>query len=156
MPVLTIFRRAEPGAKPSSYVTLPFELRKRSRLRTHLDSGEEVALMLERGHILRGGDLLLAEDGQAVEIVAAPETLSVVKSADPWQLARASYHLGNRHVSLQIGPGWLRYQHDHVLDDMVRGLGLEVSVEQVPFEPEAGAYAAAGQGHGGGHGHGHE
>jgi urease accessory protein len=131
-------------------VTLPFELRKRSRLRTRLDSGEEVALVLERGQILRGGDLLLAEDGQAVEIVAAPETLSVVTCPDPWQLARAAYHLGNRHVSLQIGPGWLRYQHDHVLDDMVRGLGLEVSIEQTPFEPEAGAYAAAS------HSHGHE
>ena len=156
MSILTISRRAEPGTTPSCYVTLPFELRKRSRLRTQLDSGEEVALVLDRGHVLRGGDLLLAEDGQAVQIVAAPETLSIAKSADPCQLARASYHLGNRHVSLQIGPGWLCYQHDHVLDEMVRGLGLEVCVEQAPFEPEAGAYAAAGEGHGGGHSHGHE
>jgi urease accessory protein len=67
----------------------------------------------------------------------------MVTSEDAWQLARASYHLGNRHVALQIGRGWVRYQHDHVLDDMVRGLGLTVTIEQAPFEPEAGAYGGA-------------
>jgi urease accessory protein len=76
-----------------------------------------------------------------IEIVAAREVVSVVTSNDPLQLARAAYHLGNRHVSVQIGPGWLRYQHDHVLDDMVRGLGLPVRQDTLPFEPEAGAYA---------------
>ena len=76
----------------------------------------------------------------------------------PRALARAAYHLGNRHVALQIGAGWLRYGHDHVLDDMVRGLGLTVTVEQAPFEPEAGAYHAEGRRHATAtacHGHGH-
>ncbi len=110
-----------------------------------LSSGEEVGLILERGSILRGGDLLLAEDGRVVAVVAQPETVSTASASDPWSLCRASYHLGNRHVALQIGDGWVRYQHDHVLDDMVRGLGLQVIVEEAPFEPEAGAY--------GGHSH---
>jgi urease accessory protein len=80
-----------------------------------------------------------------------------VRAGDPWQLARASYHLGNRHVALQIGQGWLRYQHDYVLDDMVRGLGLDVTVEEAPFEPEGGAYGATPHTHGNVlmHGHGH-
>ncbi len=96
--------------------------------------------MRERGTILREGDLLLADDGRAVRVVAAPEMVSTVSAEDPLTLMRAAYHLGNRHVPLQIGEGWLRYQHDHVLDDMVRGLGLSVRVEEAPFEPEAGAY----------------
>jgi urease accessory protein len=136
---------------------LPFQLRSKSRLRTALESGEEVGLFLERGSMLRGGELLLADDGRVVEVIAAPETVSMVESNDPWQLTRAAYHLGNRHISLQIGPGWLRYLHDHVLDELVRGLGLTVSVVDAPFEPEAGAY-----GHGShammqapGHGHHH-
>lgn len=129
-------------------LTLPFEARQKSRLRTRLDSGEEAALYLERGHILRHGDRLQTAEGFLVEILAAPESVSTVRSDDPLQLARACYHLGNRHVALQIGPGWARYLHDHVLDDMVRGLGLEVIHEHAPFEPEAGAYQ-------GGHHHHH-
>ncbi len=121
---------------------LPFELRSKSRLRTALTTGEEAGLVLERGTVLRGGDLLAAEDGRVVEVVAAAETVSTVTANDPWQLARVAYHLGNRHVALQIGAGWVRYQHDHVLDDMVRGLGSAVTVEESPFEPEAGAYAS--------------
>jgi urease accessory protein len=120
---------------------LPFELRQKTRLRTTLSTGEEVGLNLERGYILRGGDQLLANDGRVIEVVASAENVSVVASNDPLQLARAAYHLGNRHVSVQIGQGWLRYLHDYVLDDMVRGLGLPVSQEALPFEPEAGAYA---------------
>jgi urease accessory protein len=129
---------------------LPFELRQKSRLRTHLASGVEVGLFLERGTVLRGGDQLRAEEGMIIEVVAADETVSTVVSADASQLARAGYHLGNRHVAVQFGKGWLRYRHDHVLDDMVRGLGLAVIVEQAPFEPEGGAY-----GHSHGHSHGH-
>jgi urease accessory protein len=124
-------------------LVLPFEERSKSRLRALLDNGEEAGLYLERGSVLRHGDLLLAEDGRLVEVQAANETVSTVHTLDGIMLARASYHLGNRHVALQIGPGWLRYQHDHVLDDMLRGLGLEVQVEQAPFEPEGGAYVAA-------------
>jgi urease accessory protein len=112
-------------------------------LRAKLDNGEEAGLFLERGSVLRHGDLLLADDGRVIEVQAAPETVSTVHTEDALMLARASYHLGNRHVALQIGAGWLRYQHDHVLDDMLRGFGLDVVIEQTPFEPEGGAYVAA-------------
>jgi urease accessory protein len=132
-------------------LTLPFELRQRSRLRARLDSGEEVAVVMPRGRILRGGDLLRASDGAVVLVKAAPELLSTVRASDPTKLARAAYHLGNRHIPVQVGLGWLRYQQDHVLDDMLRALGLAVRAEMAPFEPEAGAY-----GHAGGHGHRHE
>ncbi|HEY6641129.1 urease accessory protein UreE [Povalibacter sp.] len=124
------------------YLSLPFDQRSKSRLRTTLDNGEEIGLFLERGSVLRGGDQLVCDDGRIVEVIAAPETVSTVRSADPLQLLRAAYHLGNRHIALQIGAGWLRYQNDYVLDDMVRGLGLSVDVELAPFEPEAGAYGA--------------
>jgi len=139
--MLTISQRLSDRRPSQAQLMLPFELRQKSRLRTALSSGEEVGLNLERGYILRGGDQLLASDGRVIEIIAAPETVSVATSNDPLQLARAAYHLGNRHVSVQIGAGWLRYLHDHVLDDMVRGLGLPVTTETLPFEPEAGAYA---------------
>jgi urease accessory protein len=139
--MLTATAKLSTPCKPDIRLVLPFQLRTKSRLRTALESGEEVGLMLERGMVLRDGDLLLAEDGRILQIVAAPETVSTVTSRDSHLLLRASYHLGNRHVPLQIGAGWLRYQHDHVLDDMVRGLGLSVVIEEAPFEPEAGAYS---------------
>jgi urease accessory protein len=148
--MLTITQRLSTPARPDARLVLPFDLRSRSRFRAQLLGGEEVGVILERGQVLRGGDLLLADDGRVIEIGAAPETLSCMHSADLRMLARAAYHLGNRHVTLQIGNGWLRYRHDHVLDEMLQGLGLAVSVEQAPFEPEAGAY------HTGGHLHGHE
>lgn len=121
-------------------LVLPYEQRCRSRFRTRLADGAEVGVLLARGQILRGGDRLLAEDGRVVEVTAAPESVSTVRARDARLLARVAYHLGNRHVALQVGDGWLRYSHDHVLDDMVRGLGAELLAEQAPFEPEAGAY----------------
>jgi len=134
---------------------LPFSERSRSRLRAVLDNGEEVGLFLERGSILRHGDLLLADDGRVVEVVASEESVSFVHARDTLQLARACYHLGNRHVALQIGAGWLRYQHDHVLDDMLRGFGLEVRVELAPFEPEGGAYVSHAHANAHAHPHSH-
>jgi urease accessory protein len=136
-------RLAERSAAPpaaSDRLVLPFELRSRSRLRARLATGEEVAVSLPRGQILRGGDLLRASDGRIVEVLAAAESVSTVRSADARALLRATYHLGNRHVALQLGEGWVRYSHDHVLDDLVARLGLDVTVEHAPFEPEAGAY----------------
>jgi len=153
--MLTISNKLKERRSADAQLTLPFQLRSKSRLLTALDNGEEVGLVLERGSVLRGGDLLLADDGRVIEIVAAPETVSTVRSGDPWQLARASYHLGNRHVGLQVGQGWLRYQHDHVLDDMVRGLGMTVTIEEAPFEPEGGAYGAVPHQHGNVLRHGH-
>jgi urease accessory protein len=118
-------------------LTLPFEQRQKSRLRAQAENGEEVALILPRGRVLRGGDRVAATDGREVEIVAAPEKLLHIESAE---LARVAYHLGNRHVPLQVGPGFLRIAEDHVLEEMARKLGARVSHVEAPFEPEAGAY----------------
>lgn len=120
-----------------------------------LDDGREAGVLLPRGIALRDGDSLASEDGHLVRVVAAAETLSRVDCADPLALARAAYHLGNRHVPLCIEPGRLYYQHDHVLDDLVRGLGLAVRCEEHPFEPEPGAYQGQGPTHGHGHAHHH-
>lgn len=143
--MLKVYERLEQPQQTEQVLVLPFELRQKSRLRAELRDGREVGLVLPRGHLLRGGDCLLAEDGSVVLIEAAKEEVSTVHNDDARMLARVSYHLGNRHVPLQVGDGWVRYQHDHVLDDMVRGLGLAVSFESAPFEPEGGAY--------GGHSH---
>lgn len=128
-------------------VTLAIEQRVRSRLRVRLDDGRYAGLFLPRGTLLRGGDRLASDDGEVIEVVAAPETVTTVHSSDATLLARAAYHLGNRHIPLQVEAGWLRYQHDHVLDDMLRQMGLDIVVEQAPFEPEAGAYQQASHGH---------
>ena len=122
-------------------LSLPFELRQKSRLRTKLASGEEAGLFLEHGSILRGGDCLRANDGRVVLVVAADEALMEAQCATPFELGRAAYHLGNRHVPVQIGEGWLRFQADDVLAQMLRGLKATVSKVTAPFEPEAGAYA---------------
>ena len=96
--------------------------------------------MLPRGTVMRGGDRLVSETGRVIEVAAAPEPVSTVRSDSAQALARVAYHLGNRHVRVQVAAGWLRYLSDHVLDDMVRGLGLDPETETTPFEPEAGAY----------------
>jgi urease accessory protein len=144
---------AAPGSAHRDTLTLPFLLRQKSRLRARLDSGEEVAVLLPRGRMLRGGDLLRADDGGVVLVRAAAELVSTADGLEPQALARGAYHLGNRHVPVEVGPGYLRYQHDHVLDDMLRGFGLDVQVEQAPFEPEGGAYVPAGN-HAHTHSHG--
>jgi urease accessory protein len=151
---LKLDRTLDHPRAPERKLVLPFGDRSKSRLLAKLDNGEEAGLFLERGSVLRHGDLLLADDGRVVEVEAATETVSTVHTGDGLMLARASYHLGNRHVALQIGPGWLRYQHDHVLDDMLRGFGLEVKVGQAPFEPEGGAYVSAPHAHAHSHSHG--
>ena len=146
--MIKVFEFAPAGAVATLSLCLPFDERKKSRLRTRTTCGEEVGLMLPRGQILRHGTLLQDESGRVIEVLAAGEVVSDVHCDDPHLLTRAAYHLGNRHVPLQIGPGWLRYQHDHVLDEMVKGLGLTVTVETAPFEPEDGAYAGQGRSHG--------
>ena len=133
---------------PDGRLTLPFEQRCKSRLRTRLDDGREVALMLERGSVLRGGDRLRSDCGRCIEVVAGRETVSVVRAGDARILAQAAYHLGNRHVPVQVGRRELRYPADHVLDEMVAGLGAEVARAELPFEPEAGAYGHHGRPHG--------
>ncbi len=131
---------------------LPFELRQKSRFRTHLASGEEAAVMLSRGDVLRGGDLLVGSDGRIIEVVASPEKVVNVECAGPTELARAAYHLGNRHVAVQVGEGYLRLAADHVLEDMLLGLGAKLSMLEAAFEPEAGAYGGAHSNEEDGHG----
>jgi urease accessory protein len=141
------------NAMADGRVILPIEQRVRSRLRVKLDDGRYAGLFLPRGTLLRGGDRLASDDGEVIEVVAAAETVTTVHCNDAALLARAAYHLGNRHIPLQVEDGWLRYQHDHVLDDMLRQMGLEAVVEQAPFEPEAGAYQQAAHGHHHSHNH---
>jgi urease accessory protein len=123
------------------FLTLSFEDRRKSRLRTRLDDGREVAVLLDRGEVLYDGNLLVQDpQGLVVQVKAAAEIISVARTTDSHQLTRAAYHLGNRHVPLQIGSDWLAYPHDHVLDGLVRELGLTVATECRPFEPEPGGY----------------
>jgi urease accessory protein len=130
-------------------LTLPFESRSRSRLAATLDNGEEIALFLPRGTVLRDGDALIAEDGSLVRVVAAPQPVLRATCVDPHILLRAAYHLGNRHTPVEVGSDYLQLEHDPVLRDLLLRLGLNVVAVQTPFEPEAGAY-------GGGHKHGHD
>jgi len=151
--MLKIFERTSHSEEAHATLCLPFELRQKSRLKTKLENGREVGLILNRGELLRSGDCLRAEDGSIIVVKAAPETVSTVSHKDMVVLAKACYHLGNRHVPLEIGDGWVRYLHDHVLDEMVKGLGLIIVVEEAPFEPEGGAYG--GHGIESSHSHGH-
>ena len=143
--MLTLIQRCEPVAEPYGELVLPFDLRIRSRLRTRLASGEEAVLRTERGSVLRGGECLKSEDGRVVRVSAAAEKVLHITCADQFELTRAAYHLGNRHVAVEIGDGYLRIAADHVLGEMLLGLGAKVEDLDAPFEPESGAY-------GGGHG----
>ena len=138
--MIHLTRKLETDRLPNATLTLPWEQRIRSRLRVVLDNGAEAGLFLQRGTTLSDGDLLTGEDGDVVRVVAADETLSTVIDADALALARACYHLGNRHTPVEITEGRIRYLHDPVLDEMVRGLGLTVRIDRAPFQPEAGAY----------------
>ena len=143
-PALKVTTRVNERRPVDVHLVLPFEQRCRSRFRASLDSGDEVGVVLPRGQVLRDGDLMLVSDGRVVEIKAATEPVSTARCEDQRLLAVAAYHLGNRHIALQIGAGWLRYAHDYVLDDVVSALGLEVFIEHAPFEPETGAYRPHG------------
>ncbi len=143
------------STQPETTLTLPLEQRVKARLRVTLDDGREAGLFLDRGPILRDGQRLRSEEGIVASVRAAPELVSVVKTNDPLLFARACYHLGNRHLPLQILSGELRYQHDHVLDEMVRKIGLEPKSEELPFEPEPGAYGEHGTDHDHHSHHGH-
>jgi len=132
-------------------VALSFDLRQKSRIRVTLDSGVDAAIYMQRGTILRGGDFLQADSGEIIEVIAADQAVMKVTATTSKALTRAAYHLGNRHVPLEIGDGWLKLETDSVLKDMLQGLGVLVEELQAPFEPESGAYSA-----GGGHHHHHD
>jgi len=125
-------------------VTLPYDARQKSRLLGKTDKGREVGIFLPRGQSLKHGYVLKGHEDYRVRVKAAAEALSIVRTGDALLFARACYHLGNRHVALQILPGELRYQSDHVLDQMLQGLGLTVEHLSLPFQPEHGAYHSHG------------
>ncbi|MBB2932205.1 urease accessory protein UreE [Paraburkholderia silvatlantica] len=134
-------------------LTLPYDARCRSRLAATLDTGEEVGVVLPRGTVLRDGDMLVADDGGLVRVIAAPESVLRVRAPDRLTLTRAAYHLGNRHTPVEVGADELRLEADPVLEDMLKRLGAQVERVQLPFQPESGAYSGQG---GGGHRHGHD
>ena len=134
-------------------VVLDFDDRHRRRMAMTGTRGLEFLLDLEEAVALRGGDALVLEDGRLIEVVAAPEPLVEIRGADPHHLVRIAWHLGNRHLPTQIVGKGLRIRRDHVIEDMVRGLGARVIVIEAPFDPEGGAYAGGGHA---GHGHGHD
>ncbi|EHY2913792.1 TPA: urease accessory protein UreE [Escherichia coli] len=146
--MLYLTRRVETPAQTTASVTLPVDMRVKSRIKVTLNDGRQAGLLLPRGLLLRDGDILSNENGdEFIKVIAADEAVSVVRCADPFMLAKACWHLGNRHVPLQIMPGELRYHHDHVLDDMLRQFGLDVDFAHLPFEPEADAYASKSHAH---------
>ncbi|VVD92696.1 urease accessory protein UreE [Pandoraea capi] len=142
-------RIAAPLARRAPALVLPFDARSKSRLRATLETGEDVALFLPRGTVLRGGDMLVADDGGFIRVEAAPETVLLVTASTALALTRAAYHLGNRHTPVEVGDGYLKLEYDPVLRDMLLRLDVDVAEALMPFEPEAGAY-------GGGHKHGHD
>jgi urease accessory protein len=141
--MIEIALKIKPGAAVEirDQLELTYELRQKRWLRAALKSGEEVVLKLRRGETLCAGDLLAAPDGSAIEVTAAPEKVIHAACASSQELARAAYHLGNRHVAVQLGHGFLRIIEDHVLEEMLRGFDVKLTHVEVPFEPETGAYS---------------
>ncbi|MDZ4365750.1 MAG: urease accessory protein UreE [Afipia sp.] len=133
-------------------VVLGFDDRHRRRMAMTGTRGLEFLLDLKEAVALRGGDALVLEDGRLIEVVAAPEPLVEIRGTDPYHLVRVAWHLGNRHLPTQIVGKGLRIRRDHVIEDMVRGLGARVTVIEAPFDPEGGAYAGGGHA---AHGHDH-
>jgi urease accessory protein len=151
--------------KRASSVELDWDVRQKSRFDATDSQGRALGVFLARGTMVRGGDVLVAEDGSLIRVIAAPQAVLVVRACSehgsPFDLLRAAYHLGNRHVQLELKPDHLKLEPDHVLADMLRNMHLIVSEANEAFEPEGGAYSAGGHGHehahhGHGHGHGHE
>ena len=114
--------------------------RSRTRYRFRTDDGQSILLRLSRGVVLKDGDLLQAETGEILRIIAKPESVLTVRATDNLSLLKAAYHLGNRHVSLEITSNYLRLTFDPVLEKMLEKLGLEIEQETAPFQPEIGAY----------------
>jgi len=145
--------------KRAATVELDWDVRQKSRFDATDSAGRTLGVFLPRGTAVRGGDVLVAEDGSFVRVRAAPQPVLVVRHCSehgtPFDLVRAAYHLGNRHVQLELRPDHLKLEPDHVLADMLRQQHLIVTEANEAFEPEGGAYAGGGHGHGHGHGHAH-
>ena len=164
--MLTVNKRVAQGRglagallKRAASVELDWDQRCRSRFDAVDSAGRALGVFLPRGQVLRGGDVLVAEDGSLVRVIARPQPVLVVRHChehgSPFDLLRAAYHLGNRHVQLELQPDRLQLEPDHVLADMLRQQHLIVDEALAAFEPEAGAYASGGHGHPHDHGHAH-
>jgi urease accessory protein len=140
--------------KRAATVELDWDIRQKSRFEATDSLGRQLGIFLPRGTLVRGGDVLVAEDGSMVKVIAAPQTVLRISACpthgSPFDLTRAAYHLGNRHVPIELKPDHLKIEPDHVLADMLRSMHLIVNEVSESFEPEGGAYSA------GGHGHAHE
>ena len=147
--------------KRAGTVELDWDVRQKSRFDATDSAGRSLAVFLPRGTVVRGGDVLVAEDGSLVRVLAAPQQVLRITHCQahgtPYDLIRAAYHLGNRHVPIELKPDHLQIEPDHVLADMLRAMHLIVQPVEQPFEPENGAYATGGHGHGAGrHDHDHD
>ena len=147
----------------ASSITLDWDTRQKSRFDATDSQGRVLGVFLPRGAVVRGGDVLVAEDGSLVRVQAAPQDVlritACAEHGSPFDLTRAAYHLGNRHVPIELQPDHLKIEPDHVLADMLRAMHMTVVAVSEPFEPENGAYGdhgASSNGHGNGHGHSHE
>ncbi|MBA4330138.1 MAG: urease accessory protein UreE [Polaromonas sp.] len=147
--------------KRAATVELDWDIRQKSRFEATDSQGRQLGIFLPRGTLVRGGDVLVAEDGSLVKVIAAPQTVLRITACtahgSPFDLTRAAYHLGNRHVPIELKPDHLKIEPDHVLAEMLRSMHLIVNEVSESFEPEGGAYSAGGHGHAheGGHGHAH-
>ncbi len=147
--------------KRAASVALDWDVRQKSRFDATDSQGRHIGVFLPRGTVVRGGDVLVAEDGSLITVQAAPQPVLVIthcpQHGTPFDLTRAAYHLGNRHVPIELKPDHLKIEPDHVLADMLRAMHLIVNEAEAAFEPEGGAYSAQpGHGHAhGGHGHDH-
>jgi len=137
--------------KRAAAVQLDWDVRQKSRFDAVDSHGRTLGVFLPRGTVVRGGDVLVAEDGSMIRVEAAPQNVLVItpcsEHGSPFDLTRAAYHLGNRHVQIELQPDHLKIEPDHVLADMLRAMHLTVREAQDAFEPEGGAYAAGGHGH---------
>jgi urease accessory protein len=141
-------------------VSLDWDVRQKSRFDATDSQGRALGVFLPRGAVVRGGDVLVAEDGSLIAVQAAPQPVLVVtpckEHGSSFDLVRAAYHLGNRHVPLELKPDHLKLEPDHVLVDLLRQMHLTVSEAQASFEPESGAYAPGATAGGHDHGHAHD
>jgi urease accessory protein len=140
---------------PADTIVLDFDDRHRRRMAMTGTRGLEFLLDLENATALRGGDALVLEDGRLIEVVAAAERLTEIRCKDPQHLVRIAWHLGNRHLPTQISAKALRIRRDHVIEEMVKGLGARVIEIEAPFDPEGGAYDGDGHAHATGDDHDH-
>ncbi|MDX9842802.1 MAG: urease accessory protein UreE [Aquabacterium sp.] len=143
--------------KRAATAQLDWDVRQKSRFDAVDSQGRSLGVFLPRGSVVRGGDVLVAEDGSMIRVEAAPQNVLVItpcsEHGSPFDLTRAAYHLGNRHVQIELQPDHLKIEPDHVLANMLRAMHLTVRETQAAFEPEGGAYAAGGHGHGHDHAH---